>query len=654
MKYINFIRKALPIILVSALIGLSSCKDFLEQPTDAVTTLDSVFANPDNAMLACYNAYNGAFNWNRGLKYVTSNNVNGYPPTGAAKSFGNGGNCMMMFFSDEATQEGMPTLNTCPQMVFGLWGPQEQREFASVAVMKSIRACNKYIENAPRVPLMTTPKWVWNEAFRDQVISEVRILRAFLHFETFRRYGGIPIMDKVASFEEKPGQLAITPSGKRESMKSVIDFIVSECDAAIPNLKEPEGFSNAETGRIHKGFALALKAKALLYAASPLYNEPGSSLPVSYGDDRDNLLCYGNTDINRWKFAADAYQTAIDWAESHGKVLLDDPTLGKVNSYILGTESPRSLSPKNDECIYYTSNHPNALNSYFYRAGNPIGVYAAGYGTVGSAGYQFIKENYRDVNGNPINIPDSGSFVQLKSILRSAEPRFHGSIFVPGDKFTTLDITPWYVTKGASDTALFKYRDLTGTVIDATSGSFVIPTEQLGFFYPSKWRHLGLNSSYYISWSEFRLSEFYLSYAEAMNEFDPTNVSILTYLNKVRVRGGIPEILSSDPRFGNKDLMRAEIQKERAVELYGDEHRFFDVRRWKIAEHCLNQTWYKIVLYLKTSTPYKNPSTGLTNDAALSYRFDKQSSHIFTPKMYFYPWYQGEVDKKVLIQNPGW
>ena len=665
MKFKNIIRRIVPIIMLLVSIGFSSCKDFLEQPSDAITTIDSVFANPDNAMLAMFNAYDASLSWNRGLRTLynaTGNSTPGYPTYNP--NFGNGGNVQLFCMSDEATQELGPPDNPGPLMLFGNWGPtgQHQKEFPSIGVSNAIRTCNIFIENAPRVPLMTTPKWVWNESFRDQVIAEVRVLRAFLHFETFRRYGGIPILDKVSTFEQKPGQLVVTPSGKRQSLKSVIDFIVSECDACLPKLRQPEDFSNAETGRIHYGFALALKAKALLYAASPLYNEASSDLPLSYGDGRDSLLCYGNFDPNRWKLAADAYQTAIDWAEGHGKVLLDDPTLGKTDSYALGSESPRATSPKNNESIYYISTYTDRLEARFYRAGAPVTVYAASYGTIAGAGYKFIKDNYRDVNGNLLNIPATGTYPELKSIFRNAEPRFHGSIWVPGFKYSTIDQTSWMTSKGTADTALFKYRDNTNALMDATSGAVTIPltTDPPGLFYPKKWRQIGTYSPYYITWSEFRLSEFYLSYAEAMNEVNPSDPNILTYLNKIRVRGGIPEIQTSDPRFGNKTAMREEIHRERAVELYGDEHRYFDVRRWKIADQTLGGDWYEVILYQNSATPYVTPTQSMTpaqrlaNDATISFKFQKLSTHIWAPKMYFYPYYQTEVDKKILVQNPGW
>jgi hypothetical protein len=649
------------------LLWLSSCEDFLEQPTDAITTIDSVFTNPDNAMLALYAAYNNSLKWNHGLREFANSgnqNVTGYFGQGAAgTAFGNSGNAMVCFYSDEASQEDLAN-NTSQHFVTGNWGPtggggQGQREFPAVAVSNAIRTCNIFIDNAAKVPFQTTPKWNWDAAFRDQVIAEARALRAFLHFETFRRYGGIPILDKTATFSNKPGGgLIVTPSAERQSVASVINFVVKECNEIIPLLKQPSEFSNAEIGRIHKGFAYALKAKALLYAASPLYN--AAAPPVSYGDAKDSLVCFGNFDANRWQLAATAYQEAITWAEGNGMALLSDPTLGPRDSYALGSISPRTTSPDNNESIYYTQTTQNYLDLRTYRAGSPT-LGSTNYGTIASMGFNFIKNNFRDVNGNPLNIPDEGTFVELKNILRHAEPRFHASIWVPGQKFSYLDVsTVFAVTNGAGDTACFLYHNPAGALLTAKSGTFGILKEQCGFFWPKKWFQLGRTADKYITWSEFTLPELYISYAEALNEVNPSNPDIIVYMNKTRERGGLPLLTTADPRFGDKDAMRTEIQKERSVELFMTEHRYFDVRRWKIADNVMGGDWYKIYIYENGTGSYANPvatwtpAQRLANDSKLSYRMIKHSTHVWDSKMHFYPYFQAEVNKGILVQNPGW
>jgi starch-binding outer membrane protein, SusD/RagB family len=646
---------------IFVLMMANSCENFLEQPSDAVTTIDSVFVNPDNAMMAFFNAYSVSLSWNHGLRH--QDNVTGYPPLGGTSGFGNAGNDMMYTWSDEATRE-LCNWGTSQTFKRGTWSPTGQRDFPTVGVVNAIRACNIFLENADKVPHITTSQWNWNEAFRDQLKAEVRFLRAYLHFEFFRRYGGIPILDRLSTFTQKPGGgLIVDPSGERMSIASVISFIANECESAIQHL--PDSYSAAEKGRVTKGAAHALKAKALLYAASPLYNT--DTPPVPYGNENDSLLCYGNYDPARWQLAADAYLAAITWAESNGYELMDDPGLGKKESYLRGTVSPRSLSPLNKESILFTMPHstragaPQYYNPEYYRTVSPI-YYGTNWSRSG-VGVRFVRENFRDVNGITLNIPDEGTFPELKNILRVAEPRFHASVWVPGQRYTE-STENLMITNGGHDTAKFSYRNVDGAVRLAHTSSATWAGEQTGFFWPKKWQVYGHNSEYFINWSAFRLSELYLGYVEALNEINPVHPDIYVYLNKIRVRGGLPLLEGGDPTYdainGDKDKIRKEIWRERGVEHFAEEHRYFDIRRWRIAENVMGGEWKMILVYENGTGTYVNPlptwtdAQRLENDSKLSYKFIKYSDHVWDNKMYFYPWYQLEVNKGIIIQNPNW
>lgn len=650
------------IIIIGIAVHMANgCEEFLEQPADSILTIDSVFNNPDNAMLALYAAYNDALTWNHGFRPYQGGNVPGYYPNPRGMSFGNVGNFMLHYMSDEASGELLPP-GSSRQMHLGLWGPNDgQKEFPEAGVMSAMRTCNIFLANVDRVPYQITPKWDWNEDFKNLLVAEVRTLRAFLHFEMFRRFGGIPINSAVSTFSSQPdGGLIVSPPAERQSIESVLNFIVSECDDAMPVLKEPYEFSSSEIGRIHRGFAISLKAKALLYAASPLYNS--STPPVSFDDPSlDSLLCFGTYDSNRWQLAAKAYEDAVFWAESHGYELLDDPVIGKRESFVIGTESPRSQEPKNNESIYYTLSHENYIGYSFYKSGGPIWQ-AAPNGGVGGAGVNFVRNYYRDIDGNDINIPDEGRFSDLKATLRKTEPRFHACIWVPGMQYAYTDAS-WWAPHGGTDTAFFIYHAYeSGEAQDAHTQSKRPAMEPQGFAYLKKFKNLQpqQGNAYFATWSEFTLPELYLSYIEALNEVDPNDPNILVFLNKIRDRGGLPLLTSSDPVFGDQDKMRKEIRRERAVELFGFEHRYFDVRRWKIADEVMGKEWKQIYYYEHSPNPYQNPEQSWTeeeriaNDATLSYRFVTLSTHVWEPKMYFYPWFYQEVNKGIIVQNPGW
>ena len=102
-----------------------------------------------------------------------------------------------------------------------------------------------------------------------------------------------------------------------------------------------------------KGVALALKSKTLLYAASPLFNTDKPYL--SYGDERDSLICYRKKDPTLWDKAATAGRQVLDWAKANNYELLDDGGLGKIESYNYASCKP--LDPRNKETIYFDRSH---------------------------------------------------------------------------------------------------------------------------------------------------------------------------------------------------------------------------------------------------------------------------------------------------------
>ncbi len=136
----------------------------------------------------------------------------------------------------------------------------------------------------------------------------------------------------------------------------------------------------------------------------------------------------------------------------------------------------------------------------------------------------------------------------------------------------------------------------------------------------------------------FRLAEIYLNYAEALNECDPTNPDIEVYLNKVRNRALLPDVETGL----SQAQMRGVIQHERRVELAFEEHRYWDVRRWKIASSTLGAP-------LKGVQITKKPLGGY------AYAPTEIEQRVFEPKMYWYPIPQSEVLKlKQWRQNTGW
>ncbi len=647
-----YIKKYLFVFFIGGLIVLlagTSCSRILEQPDGSIITIDSVFNNPDNAMRALNNAYatcvvNG---------FITGNGGGGLSDAGTFDGF-------LLAASDEGDQFGSG--GRANAFNAGTWGPSFQDEFAIGRVTSGIRNASLFIENAAKVPFVNTGTINWTERFRDQTIAEAKVLRAMMHYEMMIRYGGIPITDQVPKviIQNNGGvnQATVVPVATRQSLRSVIDFIVKSCDESINVL--PDAYPQSELGRITKGAALALKSVTLLWAASPLVNTATPAVSSAY----DSLLCMGNADPARWAAAATAAKATIDWATANGYALLDDATLGKAESYNFATGAV--FDPRNKEIIHFDHSHgQQAGGANVIRWGCPI--YFSWGNTVMALPINFIRKTYRNTNGNDVNIPDNGSFTDFKAIMKQMEPRFQAVAWWPGSQYTNTNLMN---NQGGNDTAKFLIRrgNASGNTQQVGAGPQLIGNGIPNGIHQKKFINLvnATNGTVNLYWPIFRLAEFYLDYAEALNEIGPGNPEMINALNVIRSRGGLPPLAPGNATYtqiiGNQQQAREYIRRERAIELYAEEHRFFDVRRWKIAgqDGVMQGQFFRIFLHENGTGTYVNPTTAmnaatkLQNDNRVSYRIESFETRVWSDKMYFYPFPQNEVNKGFLVQNPGW
>lgn len=409
--------------------------------------------------------------------------------------------------------------------------------------------------------------------------AEARFLRAYFHFELLKRYGPIPIVTSTLSIN---GNYENTP---RPTMKEVVDFIAKECDIAADTLElTPWRNVNDAFGRATKGAALALKSRLLLYAASPLY--------VDFGDTNE---ANKPTDIAMWKSAADAAKAVID-----------------LNQYELAS-SYADLFKNDFQNKEYIFVRRYAANSDFEKSNFPVSFGGKG----GTNPSQNLVDDYEMLDGTPFDWNDPAKAAQP---FANRDARLGATILMnmapfKGKKVATYpegaDATP---NPNATKTGYYLRKFLNEDVNIQTGGSssgHVVPL--------------------------FRLAEIYLNYAEALNECDPTNPDIALYLNKVRNRASLPNVSAL-----SQEQMRAVIQHERRVELAFEEHRSWDVRRWKIASSTLGAPLMGVQIERK-------PLGGYT------YMPVKVEQRVFQPKMYWYPIPQSEVLKlKQWKQNNGW
>ena len=409
--------------------------------------------------------------------------------------------------------------------------------------------------------------------------AEARFLRAYFHFELLKRYGPIPIVTSTLSIN---GNYENTP---RPTMKEVVDFIAKECDIAADTLElTPWRNVNDAFGRATKGAALALKSRLLLYAASPLY--------VDFGDTNE---ANKPTDIAMWKSAADAAKAVID-----------------LNQYELAS-SYGDLFKNDFQNKEYIFVRRYAANSDFEKSNFPVSFGGKG----GTNPSQNLVDDYEMLDGTPFDWNDPAKAAQP---FANRDARLGATILMnmtpfKGKKVATYpegaDASP---NPNATKTGYYLRKFLNEDVniqTGGSSGGHVVPL--------------------------FRLAEIYLNYVEALNECDPTNPDIVLYLNKVRNRASLPNVSAL-----SQEQMRAVIQHERRVELAFEEHRSWDVRRWKIASSTLGAPLMGVQIERK-------PLGGYT------YMPVKVEQRVFQPKMYWYPIPQSEVLKlKQWKQNNGW
>lgn len=410
--------------------------------------------------------------------------------------------------------------------------------------------------------------------------AEAHFLRAYFNFELLKRYGPIPIIKSTLDINK---DYSDTP---RPTMKEVVEFIANDCDMAADSLElTPWRNMNDAFGRATKGAALALKSRLLLYAASPLY--------VDFGDiDEANKP----SDATLWKAAADAAKAVIDLNQYELAPAYDD--LFK-NDF------------QNKEYIF-VRRYPS--NSDFEKSNFPVSYGGKG----GTNPSQNLIDDYEMLDGTAFDWNDP---VKAAHPFENRDERLLATVLMNGVLFKGKRVATYpggadaMPNPNATKTGYYLRKFLNENVNIQTGGGsdgHVVPL--------------------------FRLAEIYLNYAEALNEYDPTNPDIAVYLNKIRERVSLPDV----PSGLTQEQMRTLIHHERRVELAFEEHRFWDVRRWKVASSTLG-------------APVKGVKITQDDAGNFTYLPVQVEQRVFQPKMYWYPIPQSEVLKlHHWEQNKGW
>ena len=494
------------------------------------------------------------------------------------------------YFLAGATDEAQYALETgaINNYINGGWSPANPYSNTWTKAYTALAEIHTYLEKIDKTDISD---WQYNPDYQnwmDQMEKfpyELRFLRAYFYFELFKAYGDVPLVTTTLT----NGQ---ANNVTRADADDIVQFIVDECDAIAPYL--PVSYSTevgAEVGRATRVAVFALKARTLLYAASPLHNPTG--------------------DKAKWAKAAEACKYILDNAATWGLSLSKYGALWGQDAFY------------NSEIIFGIG---RGVSNTFEKANYPIGVEN---GSSGNCPSQSLVDQYEYAdNGETFAERYPGS-IDLNNVdpYDGLDPRFALTVVKNGDDwpsngpqkkametyFGGFNALPKY---GATPTSYYLRKFVDGGCVTTADNQTVS-------------RH---------TWIVFRLGEFYLDFAEAA--FNATgSANDATYgmtaneaINVLRNRADIKM-----PNFTEDgDAWVKRYERERMVELAFENHRFWDVRRWK-----------KGAQYFKNITVASISSDLQLTRSIVTRQWDD--------KFYLYPIPQSERKKNPnLTQNPGW
>jgi len=583
-------------IIIGLLIGLTgitftSCEkmfgDFLEKAPGVDVTEDSLFTSKAQAMLLLASCYEQSMisPWPSGQYKAGSdlfvNEI--YNNIEIHMGYADEGWLTASWFISHSLANGSMTVG-------------KFHDFFWKTRWTALRMLHTMLDGIDRVPEA-------DEAYKTQIRAEARFLRAILYFDMFKLYGGVPIVDRKFSPAEVE-EMKIP----RSSVEETVNFILQDLDFAITNL--PASYPTNMRGRATSLAARALKSRTLLYAASPLYN---TATPVlSMADPVNNkMIIYGNYDVNRWQQAADAAKAVLDNADAGGIHLIEDKGVDKNYRFVWE-------QPDNEEIIL-----ADKQSLEYWKKQRPWQYYLPDF--MGSNGPQlphsFVAEFYDKRDGTPMVWGTDG---QLAGKYEQLDYRFSQAVGYNGFY--------WSAARGVLNMA--KLPAPAGTASKNNVTGYWIK------------KHIpdnvnGQGNQVPRDFVRFRLAEFYLNYAEALNEAQGPVPAAYQAVNRIRTRSGMPNL----PIGLTKEEFRKRVQKERAIELFAEDHRWWDIRRNLLAWNYLNGE--RLGLNVFKNEPITNPLT-------FRYTISVFQRRTWLDKFYHYHFTTEELNKGYLVQNPGW
>ena len=442
-----------------------------------------------------------------------------------------------------------------------------------------------------------------------QKVAEARWLRAFMYFELVKRYGGVPLIIAPQSIDEPIEDLFVS----RNSEKEIYDFVASEMNELVNIL--PDSYSNDDFGRPTKWAAYALKSRAMLYAGSI----------AKYGTIQlDGILGISSGEANSYYQKSYDASMAIINGGMHSLYNADaDPVKNYGDIFI---------NDGNSEVIFAEVYDLGLLKTHSWNMVCMPDGFQTGWG---SNNWMYLEawERFEYNDGTSAiwdkSLLNGQNKYSLDEIIRNKDPRFLATAFYPE--------IPW------QDRNVHLHSKTVGTIPPGSGWPSVAPKRnriKAGMMIRKRVNEaikLPIGGEDETDWIVFRTGEMYLNAAEAKSEMGDA-AEATSLINVIRNRAGMPD---------KGSVTIDDVRNERFVELYIEEHRYWDLRRWRIAVDVLHDKGFKGVVwdYYIDEDMY----TLKTKDA------DFGRKRVFAERNYYFPIGLGRIaDNPNLVENPGY
>lgn len=646
------------ILFILAAFTLFGCKDYLDLvPEKDITSVESVFEKRTSTLEFLNSCY-----------HSTRDNIGSIyrdPAICGADEFMTG-NILRTIPTGSYDVGYIPSfriaqgLNNVNEPILNTWGERPSRYRSWHANMyTSIRYCNIFIDKIDDVYNMTDDEKV-------QYKAEAQAMKAHYYFSLIRMYGPISLIPMNANVQDDIATV-LTPRAPIDTcFKRVVDLL----DEAIPNLRPFSEQIPTHYGHINKEAAYALKAKALLYQASPLFN--GNSWYSGFKNVEGVELFPATYDPEKWHKAAIAADEAVEYCESAGKGLHNSSE--SQSSELLTTmsniqESVISVSFENDELLWgLWTEHLEYEYRHKLPRYNPDDYDFNGkiYGDLNPT--MRMVELYYTENGLPLDMDKTWSYEDRYKMGKETDSKYNNVVKLNDDVLNLhLRREPRFYANIAADKCYWKmnwYNPVMNPYKDGTHGTThnrVMDNQYQNLtgywvkkFVPAKVSG-GSWESYAVDYPApvMRMAELYLTQAEAWNEYQGPSSKVYDAVDKVRERAGLSKLqdawntYATNPGYiSTKEGLREILRKEKMIEFAFEGHRFWDLRRWKIAHEHQNKPlrgWN--VFGDKALTFYNNYEGPVVV-------WDRNEFE--SPRDYFWPIKDTEITVSNVKQNLGW